>query len=109
MRISRLRRASAAKVSAGISGKACGSFGPGSRVALSVVAPHHDDAADAGLEQRRDMTGHHAAEREAGDGERLVGWQQLFFIAVSTQCVTDQTSRTSFGGSLSPRPGMSAA
>ena len=31
------------------------------------------------------------------------------FIAVSTQRVTDQTSRTSSGGSLSPRPGMSAA
>ncbi len=31
------------------------------------------------------------------------------FIACSTQCVTDQTSRTSSGGSLSPRPGMSAA
>ena len=31
------------------------------------------------------------------------------FIAVSTQCVTDQTSRTSSGGSLSPSPGMSAA
>ena len=30
-------------------------------------------------------------------------------IAVFTQRVTDQTSRTSSGGSLSPRPGRSAA
>ena len=36
-------------------------------------------------------------------------WAAAPSTAVFTQCVTDQTSRTSSGGSLSPRPGRSAA
>ena len=104
----RIVRASAASVSGGISGSSLCSFGPGLRVALRPPAPT-------------------SAMRSMRSSNRVAIWPETMppnekpamakrlsfgsssFIAASTQCVTDQMSFTSSGGSLSPSPGRSAA
>ena len=103
-----MRRASSASICGAIVGSSLCSFSVGLRVAFSPPAPTNTmRLMRSGISVARWPDTMPPNEKPVRKNCWSLGSSSL--TACSTQCVTDQTSRTSSGGSLSPSPGMSAA